>query len=232
VDQRRAVLFDMDGIVFESEALHLASWGAVVARYGAPPPLLEEQTPFIGRRARDFAAYLVETRRLPLSADQLLVEKQTAFSEILRRERARPRPGLLTLLRRVERLGAVPAVASSGTRRHVSLVLDRLGLSHRFADIVTGDDVERAKPDPAVFLVAARRVGVAPERCLVVEDAPPGVAAARAAGMTVVAVPCAETRHLDFRHADLVLDHLGELTIRRLRALLGLESAVSRTKRA
>jgi beta-phosphoglucomutase-like phosphatase (HAD superfamily) len=103
-------------------------------------------------------------------------------------------------------------VASSSRLDWVGGHLDRLGLRHRFAAVVTrddvGDDAARTKPAPDLFLVAAERLGVPPAACVVLEDSPNGVVAGRAAGMVVVAVPCPMTQALDLSGADLVASSL------------------------
>jgi HAD superfamily hydrolase (TIGR01509 family) len=117
-------------------------------------------------------------------------------------------PGLCDLLEESERCGLVTAVASSGARRYVAAVLAALQLTGRFHAIVSGDDVLNGKPAPDVFLAAARALRVEARDCLVLEDAPAGVQAAKAAGMRCVAIPNAHTRSLDLSTADFVLPSL------------------------
>jgi beta-phosphoglucomutase-like phosphatase (HAD superfamily) len=100
------------------------------------------------------------------------------------------------------------AVASSGVRPYVEAVLGAIGLAGRFEVVVTGDDVAKGKPAPGVFLRAAERLNVRPPACLALEDAPNGIAAAKAAGMRCVAVPNAFTRTLDLSAADRILPSL------------------------
>jgi HAD superfamily hydrolase (TIGR01509 family) len=119
---------------------------------------------------------------------------------------------VLELLDAADAAGVATAVASSSRLDWVAGHLDRLGLRHRFAAVVTRDDVgdeaARTKPAPDLFLVAAERLGVPPAACVVLEDSPNGVAAGRAAGMVVVAVPCPMTQALDLSGADLVATSL------------------------
>ena len=103
------------------------------------------------------------------------------------------------------------AVGSSGPPENVALTLQCLGRAERFAARVTGADVTRGKPDPQVFQLAAKKLGVVPQQCIVVEDAPAGVAAAKAAGMACVALVGTATRE-QLAQADLVVESLRELT--------------------
>jgi HAD superfamily hydrolase (TIGR01509 family) len=123
-----------------------------------------------------------------------------------------PCAGVVELLDAADAAGVPTAVASSSRLDWVGGHLDRLGLRHRFAAVVTRDDVgdeaARTKPAPDLFLVAAERLGVPPAACVVLEDSPNGVVAGRAAGMVVVAVPCPMTQALDLSGADLVASSL------------------------
>ena len=116
---------------------------------------------------------------------------------------------LLTALRQ---RGVRTAVASSSRRAWIQKVLARLGLEDQFDAAAAGDEVPRAKPAPDVYLLAARRLGTAPETCVALEDSQNGVRSAKAAGMVCIAVPSPLTRQLDFSEADLVVGSLEEVT--------------------
>jgi HAD superfamily hydrolase (TIGR01509 family) len=135
-----------------------------------------------------------------------------------------PCDGVEALLDAADAAGVPAAVASSSRAGWVVSHLDRLGLARRFAAIVTrddvGDDLARTKPAPDLFLIAAERTGADPARCVVLEDSPNGVAAGRAAGMAVVAVPGPMTRPLDFSRAHAVAASLADLDIPTLTALV------------
>jgi HAD superfamily hydrolase (TIGR01509 family) len=127
------------------------------------------------------------------------------------RERVVPMRGVPEVPRALAARGLRLAVASSSGPAVIETTLTALGVRPLFEAIVSGVEVARGKPAPDVFVEAARRLGVAPEACLVVEDSERGVRAARAAGMRCVAVPCGETRHHDFSAATLVLPALPAL---------------------
>jgi HAD superfamily hydrolase (TIGR01509 family) len=127
---------------------------------------------------------------------------------MLEEEALSPMPGLRPALARLAAAGLPLAVASSGTRAYVGHVLDRLGVAGAFAAVVSGEEVAEGKPAPDVYLLAAGRLRADPAACVAVEDAPHGIAAARAAGMRVVAVPHARTRALDLSRADVVVADL------------------------
>ena len=129
-------------------------------------------------------------------------------------------PGAPDLLRSLDEAGFALAVGSSGPPANIELVLSRLGNRSLFRAVVTGMDVTRGKPDPQVFLIAAKRLGIPPRRCAVVEDAPPGVEAANAAGMASVGLASTGRTRESLAQADLVVGSLAELSPRILRDLV------------
>jgi len=133
--------------------------------------------------------------------------KETLYRQLVREHGIAPLPGTLVWVNLLRRQGWIQAIASAAPRANVETILDVLHARECFEAIVSAEDVERGKPDPEVFLVAASKLGVAPERCIVVEDALHGVEAARAAGMKSIGVS-QNGKHLP---ADIVvrsLDHL------------------------
>ena len=201
-----AVLFDLDGLMVDSEPHALATWEMVMARRGVQ---LDQAAidAMLGRRLDDTARALIE--RFGLSDDPVALGMEKTDLQIEQLDGNVPAmPGLLELIDALEARGVKRAVASSGLRRYVHAVLHLIGLAGRFDAVVTGDDVANGKPAPDVFLRAAGRLGVPPAACLALEDAPNGIAAAKAAGMACIAVPNAFTRALDLSGADLVLPSL------------------------
>lgn len=202
----RAVLFDFDGLLADSEPLQKAAWHAYLRRLGHE--LSDELIArMFGLRLQESAALVRDALGLTAPVEQIMAERDAIFLASLA-GRLQPMPGAHTVVRATRRLGLRSALATSGHRRYIRLALQELELTDAFDAIVTGDMVPRGKPAPDIFLRAAAALEVAPGDCVVVEDAPHGVAAARAAGMRVVAIPNPLTRQLDFRQADLVLPSL------------------------
>ncbi|MCX2726673.1 HAD family phosphatase [Thermomicrobium sp. 4228-Ro] len=202
-----AVVFDLDGVLVDSEALQLAAWQCYVERWEKklPATLLPR---LFGRRLVDAASIIVEELGLPVAPDEAARERDALFLASLPGN-VRPMPGAHELITGLRERGMRLGLATSGHRRYVQLVLVELGLADAFAAVVTGDDVARGKPAPDCYRLAASRLGVSPAACIAIEDAPLGVAAARAAGLRCIAVPNAHTAHLDgFAAADTVLPGL------------------------
>ena len=129
-------------------------------------------------------------------------------------------PGAAELVAALDTAGFGVAVGSSAPRENVELAIERLGVREHFHAIVSGSDVQRGKPDPQIFLVAAKRLGLPPARCVVIEDAPVGLAAAAAAGMACVGLASTGRTREVLSEAQLVVDSLTELSPARLRQLL------------
>ncbi len=205
----QAILSDLDGLLVDSEPHSLASWQAVTARRGAilEPSILDG---ILGQRLIETARLFVKRYNLSDVPEQPSREKESYQITHLNGQ-VKPMPGLSVLLDDVERRGVRTAVASSGTRVYVQAVLDEIRLAHQFVTLVTAEDVTHGKPAPDVFLQAARAVDVRPDQCLVLEDAPNGIQAAKAVGMRCVAIPHQYTRGLDLSGADWILASLADV---------------------
>lgn len=201
-----AVVFDMDGVLLDSEPLHHLVVNELLAEHGVHVSDAQYRA-YLGTTVEDTWADLIQRFSLPGTVADYRGRYDAAILEAYRRH-AVPAPGAVELVQGLRARGVKLAVASSSRTAWVETALARLGLAAAFDAVVTGDMVRRGKPDPAIYLLAARCLDVAPEQCLAIEDAPAGVAAARAAGMTVVAVRTPYTRGLSFAGAVHVLDEL------------------------
>lgn len=184
----RAVIFDMDGLMLDSERMARDAWRRALADWHlALPDDLYMQ--LIGREASDTKAILARAYGSVLPVEEAYARKQQYLDEAILRGGIPTKPGLLALLDFLDARGIHKAVASS---THRPFVIQKLTLTHllgRFEVIVCGDEVPNGKPAPDVFLLAAERLGVPARDCIVLEDSEPGIRAARAAGMTPILVP-------------------------------------------
>jgi HAD superfamily hydrolase (TIGR01509 family) len=185
-DSLGAVLFDMDGLLIDSEPLWFEVETEVMTRLGGTWTEADQET-LLGSSLGNAVRYFVERAKVP--ADPAEVGEWMVGGIVAKvRDHGVPiMPGAVELVSDVAAAGLPYALVTSSQRRFVDAVLARTGL--RFPVMVTGSDVTRSKPDPEPYLLASSRLGLPPGRCLVLEDSPTGVAAAEAAGCFVVAVP-------------------------------------------
>jgi HAD superfamily hydrolase (TIGR01509 family) len=218
----KALVFDFDGLILDTEVPDFASWQELFDSHGAT---LEFETwaECIGTTDFSFDAYTHLEAQLGRAVDRAEVHarRRGRYLEMIAAESALP--GVTDYLEDAKRLGLRLAVASSSDRAWVEGHLARLGLLAHFDATRCSDDVRRTKPDPELYLAAAAALGVPPEAAIAFEDSPNGVRAAKAAGMYCVAIPNALTRRLPLEHADLILPSLAELPLKALLTRLAEE---------
>lgn len=211
-----SVIFDMDGVLVDSSEAHFQAWHRLGQREGKPFTRELFQLTF-GMHNQQIVPMWMEQEVAQSEIDRLADWKETAYRELVV-ELMRPIPGVLDLIAALHAQGVTMAVGSSGPLPNIQLVLKQLGMTEYFSALSTGEDVTHGKPDPEVFLVAARRLGRDAQRCVVLEDAPQGVEAARRAGMAVLGIT--SSRPAEDLPADRVVETFAGLQPADLRALL------------
>jgi HAD superfamily hydrolase (TIGR01509 family) len=213
-----ALIFDFDGLLIDSETPLFEIWQAIYREHGCELTLDRWQHALGTFGGFDpYADLLARTGSCPDRASMAPIIR----SQHVERCTALPLlPGVAEVIDEAHAAGLKTAVASSSAIDWVGPFLDQHGLTARLDAICTRDDVTRVKPAPDLFLLAAERMGVAPARCVVFEDSPNGVRAARAAGMWAVAVPNLLTRTLDLPDPHLVLDSLARTRLASILAAL------------
>lgn len=192
----RALLFDMDGLLLDTEDLHMRAFAETAVRLGFPCRP-EDFTCWIGRGSSETSQWLAERCRVPATPERIFQMEQESYLDLLLRERPRPLPGVQEMIGVCDEHGFRRGlVTSTGYAQMVStmaVVLSHLGrpedCAQTFHALTTGDRVTRRKPDPEPYLRTAQELDMEPAACLVFEDSPAGVAAGRAAGCRVVAIP-------------------------------------------
>jgi HAD superfamily hydrolase (TIGR01509 family) len=214
----RGLLFDFDGLILDTETPELQVWKKIYAEYGFeyPVQLWSQNVGFWGNSGFDPVRYLHELTKDSL--DQPAIRRRHHDESSVLIEREPVRPGVQAYLSEARQLGLRVAVASSSPRHWVEPHLTRLGLVDRFDTIITGESVApgRVKPFPDIYLKALEQVGLKASEAIALEDSPPGVAAAHAAGVFVVAVHNPSTVELKHPEADLVISSLADLDLKDL----------------
>jgi pseudouridine 5'-phosphatase len=201
------VLFDMDGLLLDTETIYTKVTQAIVGRFGKVFDWSIKAN-MIGRSSRESSKYLVKALDLPITGDDYLAERDSLLRKAFPASDAMP--GAERLVRHLHAHNIPIAVATSSGRELYELKITRHNWFDLFNTIVTSDDpaVGAAKPAPDIFLVAASRLGGTPGDSLVFEDAPSGLQAGRTAGMQVVAIPDPNMHHDKYGGAAQILQNL------------------------
>ncbi|MCA9097786.1 MAG: HAD family phosphatase [Planctomycetaceae bacterium] len=202
----RAVCFDLDGLMFNTEVI-FNEVGHELLRRRDRVMTHDLITAMMGRRAIEAVQVMIDWHELSDTAENLIDESQVLFFE-LAKDRLEAMPGLFELLEAIESRNLPKGVATSSTRSYLEKILGKFRLIERFHSILTAEDVQIGKPNPEIYLKAAARLGVAPEEMLVLEDSQAGTNAASAAGAFAVSIPHEHSAAHDFSNASLVADSL------------------------
>ncbi len=215
----QAVIFDMDGLMIDSEPIQSRAIEAVIRSYGKEPILNEYGVvQNFGMRAED--DWGAKKEQLGITEDtSILIQKKSAIYTEMLKVAITVKPGLQGLIRLFQAHGLPMAIGSSSSLSDIHLVVHHLGLETAFTTIVSGQDVTRGKPAPDIFLEAAKRLQIAPINCLVLEDALSGVEAGVRAGMKVIAVPNQYVSPDRYTQADRTLGSLADITWEMIQSL-------------
>jgi beta-phosphoglucomutase family hydrolase len=215
-------IFDWDGVIIDSSAHHEESWERLAAEtgYSLPPGHFKRG---FGMKNEKIIPDLLGWSFDPDEIHRLSLRKEELYREIVKEWGIAPLPGVVVWLDRLRDQGIPCAIGSSTHRLNIETGLSILGFRERFGSVVTAEDVHHGKPDPEVFLTAAARLGVPPQRSVVFEDALVGIEAAHRGGMLVVAV--ASTNPIDLlKAADFAVHRLDQLTVHEVASRLADKS--------
>jgi len=213
----KAAIWDMDGVIADTAHFHFEAWQQI-ARIRSVKFTGEDFRHSFGKRNQEIITEKFGNELSTREIESLSQRKEEIFRRIAGHS-IQPFPGVLNLLRSAKKAGWKMAVASYTPRENIVHITRALDIEDIFDAIVADSDVKQGKPDPEVFLTAAGKLGIEPERCIVIEDAIAGVKAAKAANMRCIAV---STTHPSSRlaEADLTVERLEKVTVATLESLL------------
>jgi len=211
-----AVLWDMDGVIVDTAPYHFAAWQQIFEKRGVKFTRAEFKRSF-GRRNETIIPDILDKSISTAEITAIAKEKEAIF-RILGRNKIKPFPGAVNLIRHLAERRVKMALVSSTPARNIGVVLSGLGIADLFQAVISGEDVTKGKPDPEGYLLAAERLGIKTENCVVIEDATAGVSAARRAGMHCVAITNTRPRS-KLARADLIIDSLETIDVDDLKRL-------------
>jgi HAD superfamily hydrolase (TIGR01509 family) len=211
----RAVIFDMDGVIINSEPIWEKTEKILLARRDLEyDPTYRDK--IVGLNQKDSGKLLKETFNLPEKIEELLAERIGILLSLFDKELELV-PGLPIILKELKESGFLLALASSSPLRVINFVLDKFSLHEFFSLVISGEFVENGKPAPDIYLYTAEKLGIQPTECVIIEDSVNGVKSAKSAGMICIAIPDKRLNQKVFQIADLVVDSIDKICVELIR---------------
>lgn len=213
IDERQsgpvgAALWDMDGVIVDTEVYHFRAWARLCREQGVELTEADFKRTF-GLRNPEIIKALLDPSASQSTIERLANQKEDYFRQLIR-DQIRAEPGAIELMNGLREADFVQAIASSAPRQNIDLMLNTLCIAEFFSVVASAEDVTTGKPDPEIFLLAAKRLAVPPDRCVVIEDSVAGVQAAKAGDMKCIALASTHPPER-LAAADLVVDSLEDL---------------------
>jgi HAD superfamily hydrolase (TIGR01509 family) len=211
----KAVIFDMDGVIIDSEPLHAIADNQILKDSGitAPDGYFDR---FAGWTNQSMWDEIMKDYKLPISLEKISELQLPLKIKLLREGDYSPIPGIIELMETIQGLNLPMAIASSSPVQFIEAVIEKLGLRKYIRYWLSGEDVINSKPAPDIFLKVAEVLNVDPGECLVIEDSASGVAAAKRAGMKCIGYQNINSGNQDLSDADLIVDNIERIKIRSL----------------
>jgi beta-phosphoglucomutase family hydrolase len=214
----KAVIFDMDGVLVDTEPLSDIHMHKHFKKLGLKVPFNYFEQ-FRGITTPEFWRIIVKKFNLQKSVEELVQETRTSFLNFLSSHKLEPIPGAVEFLENLQKNKIELALASAGSKKRIQTILETCNLKNYFKVVVSADDVIHGKPHPEIYLKTARLLKIAPNDCVVIEDAINGILSAKAAGMKVIGFKTSEMHKQDLSKADKIVKSLSEITIQMLENL-------------
>lgn len=214
----KAVIFDLDGVLIDSSKEHYLAWKRLFKEKGI---LINKQIfkEIFGMGNKEILGKILKRELSEKELEEFSDLKEKYYRQYMRGKSIRPMLGMKALLENLKQRFKM-SIATSTPRENLNLILEKLKIKEYFEALATGDEVAKGKPNPDIFLLAAKKLGEEPQRCVVVEDALSGVEAAKRAGMKCIAITTTRKRN-ELEKADYIIDNLNEINIKLINQIGG-----------
>ncbi len=215
----KAVIFDMDGVIIDSESIHADMKIRTLNHFGIPCNM-EDCVAYVGRSAKAFFTDFAQKARTPVSIQEMVDYKHQIYLEYIQDSNTiYPIDGVVDLIHALHKHNIPIALASSADRKIINAVLQKFGLHDAFKYILSGAELPASKPNPAIYLLTAEKLGVAPKSCVVIEDATAGIAAAKDAGAYCIAYDNPNSGPQNLSRADKIVESIADIAINDILAI-------------
>ena len=209
----KAVIFDMDGVIIDSESIHADMKIRTLTHYGIPCNM-EDCVAYVGRSAKAFFGDFAKLATKPVSVQEMIDYKHKIYLEyVIESNTIYPIDGIVDLLYNLYVHEIPVALASSADRKVINAVLEKFGLSNFFRYILSGAELPASKPDPAIYKLAAEKLGFKPQDCVVIEDATAGIAAAKDSGAYCIAYNNPNSGPQNLSRADKIVESISDIKV-------------------
>jgi HAD superfamily hydrolase (TIGR01509 family) len=215
----QAVIFDLDGLIADTEIIESRSFIKLLEEHGISPKLGSHGLIHKVGGSNNYFEEFKKEYDINETVENIRDKKRAYYKDIIESEGLEPYPGFLDLIELLKKENFIIALASNRGEPQVHLILEVLKVKHFFQNIIGANEQRRRKPFPDVYLETAKAIGVKPEDCIVLEDADVGIIAAKAAGMKVIGIPNIYTKDHDFSKADILVNSLLEINLDLLKSL-------------
>lgn len=214
----RAAIFDLDGVITDNIPYHKQAWREMCRKYGRELTDEDFDQKISGRKNGAILAFLLDRAVTDAEVQACELEKEALYRALVQ-PHLQPLRGLVTLLEQLRVCDIPRAIATSAPVANIDFALDGMKIRHYFDAIVDASQVKHGKPDPEVYLTAAHRLKADPKQCIVFEDAPLGIRAAKAAGMWVIGLTTTQLA-ANLREADKIVPDFSKITVAQIQALI------------
>lgn len=208
----KAVIFDMDGVIIDSEPINTALAIKTIAHFGNSITS-EEMEKYAGSTMKVIFSSIKENKHLVATVEEITTYMQASMLRNLAEEDIEPIAGIRELLITLKEKNIPTAIASSSPKNMIEAVVEKFKLQEYFTYLVSGYEVKHSKPNPEIYLVTAKKLGIAPSDCVVIEDSKNGVNAAKNAGMTCIGFRNLNSGKQDISRADTIVDSITEINL-------------------